>query len=155
MSRQFPLRSSNNPNAETAAIPDEDTSEVSNLFEQRLQAWKHAVSYLEDYIGATEKLHKSNAKEYDNVLKTVNSPLKEGDHFDGNPGGMVEMFESFRTNTQVCFASLISAGEMDTKRLHQQGDGKYARRDFKNDQDQRSTHLRAPALRDQDEKQGA
>jgi len=97
------LRTSNNANADTSAIPDEDTSEVSALFEERLQAWKHAVAYLEDYISATERMHHSNAKEYEKVGKTVSSPLKEGDHFEGNPGGVVEMFENFKTTTQVMF----------------------------------------------------
>jgi len=98
MSRTFALRS-----GESAAVPDEDASEVSRLFEERLQAWKHAVSYLEDYISATEKMHHSNAKEYEKVLKTVSNPLKEGEHFDANPGGVVEMFDNIKTTTQVCF----------------------------------------------------
>jgi hypothetical protein len=36
---------------------------------ERLQAWKHAVGYLEDYVGATEKVHRAHAKEYEKVLK--------------------------------------------------------------------------------------
>jgi hypothetical protein len=72
-------------NSEEDAIPDEDTSEastlahcqlpaadsqqVTRLFGERLQAWKHACGYLEDYISATERLHREQAKEYDRVLK--------------------------------------------------------------------------------------
>ncbi|KYG40543.1 hypothetical protein M433DRAFT_51485, partial [Acidomyces richmondensis BFW] len=56
------------------AIPDEDSSEVTRLFHERLQAWKHACGYLEDYITATEKLQASTGKEYEKVLKTVSHP---------------------------------------------------------------------------------
>lgn len=62
------------------AIPDEDSSEVTHLFHERLQAWKHACGYVEDYIHATEKMHKDNAKDYEKVLKTVSNPLKQGHH---------------------------------------------------------------------------
>jgi preprotein translocase subunit Sss1 len=34
-----------------------------------LQAWKHAVVYLEEYMEAVEKIHKTQAKEYEKVLK--------------------------------------------------------------------------------------
>jgi glycyl-tRNA synthetase beta subunit len=51
------------------AIPDEDTSEVTKLFHERLQAWKHACGYLEDYVSATEKMQHTHAKEYEKVLK--------------------------------------------------------------------------------------
>lgn len=36
---------------------------------ERLQAWKHAVVYLEEYMEAVEKIHKTQAKEYEKVLK--------------------------------------------------------------------------------------
>jgi len=39
------------------------------LLAERLQAWKHAVGYLEDYVSATEKVEKAHAKEYEKVLK--------------------------------------------------------------------------------------
>jgi hypothetical protein len=39
------------------------------LLQERLQAWKHAVGYLESYISATEKVEKAHAKEYEKVLK--------------------------------------------------------------------------------------
>jgi hypothetical protein len=55
------------------AIPDEDTSEVTRLFAERLQAWKHACGYLEDYIKATEKMQQAHGKEYEKVLKVCNS----------------------------------------------------------------------------------
>jgi len=51
------------------AIPGEDTSEVTKLFSERLQAWKHAVAYLEDYITATEKTQHAHGKEYERVLR--------------------------------------------------------------------------------------
>ena len=82
------------------AIPEEDSSETTKLFHERLQAWKHAVAYLEDYVEATEKMHSHNSKEYEKVLKTVNNPLKEGHHFHQQNGGIAGMFENVRTNTQ-------------------------------------------------------
>jgi hypothetical protein len=121
--------------SEEDAIPDEDTSEVfslrtsfcsasydflndevlypnyiqvTRLFAERLQAWKHACGYLEDYIKATEKLQHSHGKEYERVLKTVEKPLKEGHHFDQSLGGVAGLFDNVRTNTQV--ATRFSAG---------------------------------------------
>jgi hypothetical protein len=46
------------------------------LLSERLQAWKHAVSYLEDYMAAMEKIHKSQSKEYEKALK-VRCPTLE------------------------------------------------------------------------------
>jgi hypothetical protein len=43
--------------------------QTSELLAERLQAWKHAVGYLEDYVSATEKVEKAHAKEYEKVLK--------------------------------------------------------------------------------------
>ena len=43
--------------------------QVTKLFAERLQAWKHAVGYLEDYITATEKTNHAHGKEYERVLK--------------------------------------------------------------------------------------
>jgi hypothetical protein len=46
-----------------------DMSQVTKLFAERLQAWKHAVAYLEDYVTATEKTNHAHGKEYERVLK--------------------------------------------------------------------------------------
>jgi hypothetical protein len=43
--------------------------QVTKLFIERLQAWKHACGYLEEYITATEKIHHSHSKDFDKVLK--------------------------------------------------------------------------------------
>jgi hypothetical protein len=117
--------------SEEDAIPDEDTSEVysfsespslyylndealypnytqvTRLFAERLQAWKHACGYLEDYIKATEKLMSAHGKDYDRVLKTVEKPLKEGHHFDQSLGGVAGLFDNVRTNTQVAGHPLL------------------------------------------------
>ncbi|KAK5163954.1 uncharacterized protein LTR77_010350 [Saxophila tyrrhenica] len=98
-SSQLPTRSVSG-GTEGEAVPDEDSSETTKLFHERLQAWKHACGYLEDYIKATDKMHEHNSKEYEKVLKTVNSPLKEGHHFHQQNGGIAGMFENIRTNTQ-------------------------------------------------------
>jgi hypothetical protein len=89
-----------NSSAGDDAVPDEDSSEVTRLFHERLQAWKHACGYLEDYTTATEKLNSSHGKEYEKVLKTVSHPLKEGHHFDQSLGGIAGMFDNIRSNTQ-------------------------------------------------------
>lgn len=44
-------------------------TQTAGLLSERLQAWKHAVGYLEQYVEAMEKLHKVQAKEYEKVLK--------------------------------------------------------------------------------------
>ncbi|TAQ89348.1 hypothetical protein B7494_g2346 [Chlorociboria aeruginascens] len=44
---------------------------TSELLAERLQAWKHAVGYLEDYIVAVEKTEKAKAKEFERVLKGI------------------------------------------------------------------------------------
>ncbi|KAF2716823.1 PH domain protein [Polychaeton citri CBS 116435] len=98
-SSQLPTRTLTNT-TDTDAIPDEDSSELTKLFHERLQAWKHACGYLEDYITATDKMQHAHGKEYEKVLKTVNSPLKEGHHFTSELGGIASMFDNIRTNTQ-------------------------------------------------------
>ncbi|GAB7355329.1 hypothetical protein MBLNU459_g5859t1 [Dothideomycetes sp. NU459] len=97
--QNLPTRTMTN-STEDDAIPDEDTSEVTRLFSERLQAWKHACGYLEDYVQATEKMQHAHAKEYEKVLKTVSHPLKEGHHFDQSLGGVAGMFDNIRSNTQ-------------------------------------------------------
>jgi len=59
---EIPSRSLTNKSADEDAILGEDTSEVTKLFAERLQAWKHAVAYLEDYVTATEKTHHAHGR---------------------------------------------------------------------------------------------
>ena len=40
---------------------------------ERLQAWRYAVGYLEDYVVATEKAQHSQSKEMDRILKVGRS----------------------------------------------------------------------------------
>ena len=96
-STTLPTRSVTN---DTDAIPDEDSSETTKLFNERLNAWKHACGYLEDYVSASEKVEHAHGKEYEKVLKTVSHPLKEGHHFDQTLGGIAGMFDNIRSNTQ-------------------------------------------------------
>ncbi|KAI9645166.1 hypothetical protein NHQ30_005900 [Ciborinia camelliae] len=81
------------------AVPHENPTDTAALLVERLRAWKHAVGYLEEYIGATERVQKQQAKEYEKVLKTIANPLKEGHHFQQELGGMAGMIENMRTNT--------------------------------------------------------
>ncbi|PSS03427.1 PH domain-containing protein [Coniella lustricola] len=83
------------------AIPDTDPSTTAGLLAERLQAWKHAVGYLEEYMGAIEKIHKEQSKEYERALKTISKPLREGHHFDQNLGGVAGFYENLRQNTQA------------------------------------------------------
>lgn len=48
--------------------------QVTKLFQERLQAWKHACGYIEEYITATEKMQLNQAKEYEKVLKVRRLP---------------------------------------------------------------------------------
>ncbi|KAI1122000.1 PH domain-containing protein [Nemania abortiva] len=87
------------------AVPEIDPTTTAGLLTERLQAWKHAVVYLEDYIGAVEKVHKAHSKEYEKVLKTISHPLREGHHFDQGLGGVAGFFENMRVNTQALINS--------------------------------------------------
>ena len=87
--RVLPHRSTTGSSFE--AIPDEDSSETTKLFAERLSAWKHACAYLEDYIKATEKSENNASKDYEKLLRSVSSPLKEGHHFDQQTGGVAGM----------------------------------------------------------------
>ncbi|KAH6618098.1 hypothetical protein B0J18DRAFT_372162 [Chaetomium sp. MPI-SDFR-AT-0129] len=91
--------------ASDEAVPDSDPNTTAGLLAQRLQAWKHAVVYLEEYMEAVEKIHKAQAKEYERVLKTISKPLREGEHFDQTLGGVAGFFENMRVNTQALINS--------------------------------------------------
>ncbi|KAL9603831.1 MAG: hypothetical protein Q9219_000940 [cf. Caloplaca sp. 3 TL-2023] len=97
--QNLPTRTTGTSAEDDDAIPDIDTTETSGLLQERLQAYKHACGYLENYITATEKVQKAHAKEYEKVLKTVSDPLKEGHHFDQQLGGIAGLFENIRSNT--------------------------------------------------------
>ncbi|KAI4252757.1 MAG: hypothetical protein LQ352_004089 [Teloschistes flavicans] len=100
--QNLPLRTTGTGSAldKDDAIPDVDPTDTSGLLQERLQAYKHACGYLENYIVATEKVQKAHAKEYEKILKTVSDPLKEGHHFDQSLGGIAGLFENIRSNTQ-------------------------------------------------------
>jgi hypothetical protein len=51
------------------AVPEVDPSTSAGLLAERLQAWKHACGYLEEYMAAVEKIHGKHAKEYERALK--------------------------------------------------------------------------------------
>ncbi|EFX03325.1 PH domain containing protein [Grosmannia clavigera kw1407] len=103
--QQLPSRQSTNLTSASTfsdeAVPDADPTSTAGLLAERLQAWKHVCGFLEEYIGAVEKSHKEQAKEYEKVLKTISKPLREGQHFDPNLGGISGFFENMRTNTQA------------------------------------------------------
>ncbi|KAL8736744.1 MAG: hypothetical protein Q9166_000110 [cf. Caloplaca sp. 2 TL-2023] len=91
------------------AVPDIDPTDTSGLLQERLQAYKHACGYLENYLSATDKVQKAHAKEYEKVLKTVSDPLKEGHHFDQSLGGIAGLFENIRSNTHGIANSHLEA----------------------------------------------
>ncbi|CAK7200758.1 hypothetical protein SEUCBS139899_003457 [Sporothrix eucalyptigena] len=87
--------------ASDEAVPDADPTSTAGLLAERIQAWKHVCGNLEDYIGAVEKLHKEQASQYEKVLKTISKPLREGQHFDTQLGGVNGFFDNMRANTQA------------------------------------------------------
>ncbi|MCJ1312508.1 hypothetical protein MMC25_006182 [Agyrium rufum] len=89
------------------AVSDIDPTDTAGLLLERLQAWKHACGYLENYITATEKVQKTHSKEYEKILKSVSDPLKEGHHFDQALGGVAGLFENIRSNTQGIATSYL------------------------------------------------
>jgi hypothetical protein len=99
----LPTRALSNSNAlsDDEAVPDADPSSTTGLLVERLQAWKHMCGYLENYVTATEKVQRSQSKEYEKILKSVSDPLKEGHHFAQELGGVAGLFENIRSNTQV------------------------------------------------------
>ncbi|BAE57368.1 hypothetical protein BDV35DRAFT_277418 [Aspergillus flavus] len=56
------------------AIPDSDSSETTNLLNERLRALKHMCGYLEDYVTVTSKVQRSHSKDYEKVLKVSGLP---------------------------------------------------------------------------------
>lgn len=115
----LPTRTNTNASEEDA-IPEGDPSNTTGLLLERLQAWKHMVSYLEEYIGAVRKGQHSEAKEQEKILKvsnahpqstahanrshaaqTLSKPLKQGHHFDQENRGVAGLFENIRSNTQA------------------------------------------------------
>ncbi|KAF2396966.1 hypothetical protein EJ06DRAFT_539757 [Trichodelitschia bisporula] len=101
----IPKRSATNATRSSTLSDDdvlsgEDTSEVTRLFSERLQAWKHACGYLEEYLTSLEKLQTEQGKAHEKILKHVSRPLREAHHFDESLGGVAGMFENIRSNTQ-------------------------------------------------------
>ncbi|MCJ1419724.1 hypothetical protein MMC32_006080 [Xylographa parallela] len=99
-SHALPTRTTTGTMSDDEAVPDANPSDTAGILQERLQAWKHAVGYIENYFTATEKVEKAHAKEYEKVLKSISDPLKEGHHFDQSLGGIAGMFENMRSNTQ-------------------------------------------------------
>ncbi|EJT80856.1 PH domain-containing protein [Gaeumannomyces tritici R3-111a-1] len=93
--------------ANDEAVPETDPSGTATLLAERLQSWKHAVGYLEEFMTAVEKVHKAQAREYEKILKTIHKPLKEGHHFDQSLGGVAGFFENMRVNTEAMVNSNI------------------------------------------------
>lgn len=101
-SKDLPLRQGTQSSVlSDDAVPETDPNSTAGLLAERLQAWKHAVVYLEEYMTAVEKIHKEQAKEYEKVLKSISKPLREGHHFDQSLGGVAGFFENMRSNTQA------------------------------------------------------
>lgn len=121
-------------------------SKVTKLFHERLQAWKHACGYIEDYISTTEKMANAHYKEYEKVVKTVSQPVREAEHFDTSMGGVNEMFDVMRSSTQVCCSPRPPRESgLTTGPEHR----KLTSRDGKNAQIRGPSHIRTSACRDQ------
>lgn len=61
--------------SEEEAVPEGDPSSTSGILIERLQAWKHMVSYLEDYVKTVGKGQHSEAKEHEKILKVLASNI--------------------------------------------------------------------------------
>ena len=71
MTTKMPIRNNTGGiGSDDDAIPDTDPSDTSSLLLERLQAYKHACGYLENYFTETEKVHKAHAKEYGKQWQT-------------------------------------------------------------------------------------
>ncbi|MCJ1430942.1 hypothetical protein MMC27_000292, partial [Xylographa pallens] len=68
-SHVLPARTTTGTMSDDEAVPDANPSDTAGMLQERLQAWKHAVGYIENYFTATEKVEKAHAKEYEKVLK--------------------------------------------------------------------------------------
>ncbi|RMD39552.1 hypothetical protein DV735_g5584, partial [Chaetothyriales sp. CBS 134920] len=104
-----------------------DPSATIALLDARLQGWKRACVYLEEYISAVAKAEQSAAKDQEKVLKTVSGTLKESHHFETALGGVAGLFENIRANTQAqstlhaeTSKSLTSSVLPILERLHQE-----------------------------------
>ena len=95
--------------------PAGDPSSTLGLLQERLQAYKHMVGYLEDYFKAVAKDQKQQSKDSEKILKTLNNPLKEGHHFSQELGGVAGLFENLRANTQAQ-SQLLSETEANIER---------------------------------------
>ena len=99
---------------------------MTQLLLERLEGWKHVTSYLEDYIGATEKVQKAHVKEYEKILKvgpktalivggtlqltratqTISHPIREQQQFEKGVGGVTGLFDNLKAKTQASHAGL-------------------------------------------------
>ena len=57
--------------SEEDAIPDGDPNTATGLLLERLRAYKHMVSYLEEYIKAVSKCQSNESKEQEKILKVA------------------------------------------------------------------------------------
>lgn len=58
------------------ADENNETDQVTRLFSERLQAYKHACGYLEDYFISTEKMQHQHSKEYEKVMKVKTARVR-------------------------------------------------------------------------------
>lgn len=88
-----------------------DSGETLEILLERLDAWKHVCEYLCSYISATARAQRSQSREYDNILKNVNYPLKEGLHFQASKDGVAGLFETIYFNTKEFVKAYAAAEE--------------------------------------------
>ncbi|OJK03475.1 hypothetical protein ASPACDRAFT_111269 [Aspergillus aculeatus ATCC 16872] len=86
--------------ADEEPVLGSDSGETIHILLERLMAWKHVCEYLRSYIVATAKAQKSQSREYEMILKSVSSPLKESHHFKPSTDGVAGLFEDIYINTK-------------------------------------------------------
>lgn len=79
--------------------PIGDPTSTMGLLLERVRAYKHMVSNLEDYVKAVAKYQANGAKEQEKIVKSIYQPLQETHHFDAANNGVAGLFENLRSNT--------------------------------------------------------
>jgi hypothetical protein len=78
-----------------------ESGDVGVTLEERLRAWKHLVVNIESFVEHHESLHKTLAKEFEKIGKTIEHPLKQAEMFTQETGGVQSLFDNLRINTQA------------------------------------------------------
>lgn len=140
---------------------------MTKLFAERLQAWKHAVAYLEDYVTATEKTNHAHGKEYERVLKVSRSQGRHKNTLIRDRLSRILLRRGITSTSRWVVLLACSRTSDPTLRYALDvlldkslsniwlGYLEPTLRDCKAAKERNSPHLRTPTHRDQEQEQGA